>query len=91
MDILTDPGKVHVQFGWEGTTPSGIDANAKTYGAFVAHQAQTAKAEYEHFKSKYAAKSCFGQVEIPFQTFQSGFQVTSAPCLGNQTIKKMVL
>jgi hypothetical protein len=30
-------------------------------------------------------------VKIPFQTFTSGFQVTSAPCLGDQTIEKVVL
>jgi hypothetical protein len=30
-------------------------------------------------------------VKIPFQTFTSGFQVTSAPPLGDQTIKKVVL
>ncbi len=30
-------------------------------------------------------------MKIPFQTFTSGFQVTSAPCLGDQTIEKVVL
>ncbi len=30
-------------------------------------------------------------MKIPFQTFTSGFQVTSAPRLGDQTIKKVVL
>jgi hypothetical protein len=30
-------------------------------------------------------------VKIPFQTFTSGFQVTSAPHLGDQTIEKVIL
>jgi hypothetical protein len=49
------------------------------------------KEEYERFKHKYGAKNHFGNAKIPFQTFTSGFQVTSAPCLGDQTIAKVVL
>jgi hypothetical protein len=62
-------GNNQAQFGQEDMTPLGIDVNAKAYVAFVANQTQTSKEEYEHFKSKYAAKSCFGQINVPFQTF----------------------
>jgi hypothetical protein len=63
----------------------------KTYAAFVAALSETLKEEYEYFKRKYAATNCFGNAKITFQTFTSGFQVTSAPCLGDQTIAKVVL
>jgi hypothetical protein len=88
---LSDSGNVQVKFAWEDTMLSGTNTNAKVYAAFVANQRQTFKEEHKHFKSKCAAKNCFGQVKIPFQTFQSGFQVISVPCLGDQTIKKVVL
>jgi hypothetical protein len=72
----------------------GANANQsedKAYAAFVAAQSETWKEEYECFKRKYAATNCFGNAKIPFQTFTSGFQVTSAPRLGDQTIAKVVL
>ncbi len=77
-------GTFQVKFGNDETTPLGNeDAYSNTYAAFLASQTQTSKEEYEHFKSDYAAKNRFGQVKIPLQTFQSGFQVTSTPRLGD--------
>jgi hypothetical protein len=67
------------------------DPDQQAYAAFVTAQNATLKKEYEHFKSRYAASTCFGNVKIPFQSFASGFQVTSAPPLGDQTIEKVVL
>jgi hypothetical protein len=72
----------------------GANANRsedKAYAAFVAAQSETLKEKHERFKSKYAATNCFGNTKIPFQTFTSDFQVTSAPRLGDQTIAKVVL
>jgi hypothetical protein len=81
-----------VKFGNDETTPSGNkDAHSNVYAAFLASQNQTSKEEYERFKSNYAAKNHFGQVKIPLQTFQSGFQVTSTPRSGDQTIVNVVL
>jgi hypothetical protein len=59
--------------------------------AFAAKKAKTSKEEYERFKSRYYATNHFGNANIPFQTFASGFQVTAAPCLGDQSITKVVL
>jgi hypothetical protein len=64
---------------------------AKAYNTFVEGQNETSKEEYERFKTRYAATNRFGKVKTPFQTFTSGLQVTSAPCLGNETIEKIVL
>ncbi len=61
------------------------------YATFAAKQAKTLNKEYERFKSRYNATNCFGHANIPFQTFASGFQVTAAPCLGDQSITKVVL
>jgi hypothetical protein len=61
------------------------------YAAFAAKQAETSKEEHEHYKSQYNATNRFGKANIPFQTFASGFQVTAAPCLGDQSITKVVL
>ncbi len=85
-------GTFQVKFGNDETTPSGNkDAYSDAYAAFLASQTQTSKEEYERFRSNYAAKNCFGQVKIPLQTFQSGFQVTLTPRLGDQTIVNVVL
>jgi hypothetical protein len=70
---------------------NAISSEDKAYAAFIAAQSETSKEEYECFKRKYAATNCFGNAKIPFQTFTSGFQVTSAPHLGDQTIAKVVL
>jgi hypothetical protein len=67
------------------------DPDQQAYAAFVTAQNLTSKEEYERFKSRYTASTCFGNMKIPFQAFASGFQVTSAPCLGDQTIEKVVL
>jgi hypothetical protein len=64
---------------------------AKAYNAFVESQNETSKEEYARFKTRYAETNRFGKVKTPFQTFTSGFQVTSAPRLGDQTIEKIVL
>ena len=61
------------------------------FNAFVEGQHETSKEEYERFKTRYAATNQFGKVKTPFQTFTSGFQVTLAPRLGNETIEKIVL
>ena len=61
------------------------------YAAFAAKQAETLKEEYERYKSRYNATNRFGNANIPFQTFASGFQVTAAPRLGDQSITKVVL
>jgi hypothetical protein len=61
------------------------------YAAFAAKQAETSKEEYERYKSRYNATNHFGNANIPFQTFASGFQVTAAPYLGDQSIPKVVL
>jgi hypothetical protein len=85
-------GTFQVKFGNDETMPSGNkDAYSDAYAAFLASQTQTSKEEYKCFKSDYAAKNRFGQVKIPLQTFQSGFQVTSTPRLGDQTIVNVVL
>ncbi len=87
-------GSVQVKFEHDPATQLGDNANRsedKAYAAFVAAQSETLKQEYERFKRKYAATNCFGNAKIPFQTFTSGFQVTSAPCFGDQTIAKVVL
>ncbi len=85
-------GTFQVKFGNDETTPSGNKyAYSDTYAAFLASQTQTSKEVYERFKSDYAAKNYFSQVKIPLQTLQSGFQVTSTPCLGDQTIVNVVL
>jgi hypothetical protein len=89
---LGNSGTFQVKFENDETMPSGNkDAYFNAYAAFLASQTQTSKEEYEHFKSDYAAKNRFGQVKIPLQIFQSGFQVTSTPCLGDQTIVNVVL
>ena len=85
-------GTFQVKFGNDETMPSGNkDAYSDAYAAFLASQTQTSKEEYKRFKSDYAAKNHFGKVKIPLQTFQSDFQVTSTPCLGDQTIVNVVL
>ena len=61
------------------------------YAAFAAKQAKTSKEEYERYKSRSNATNHFGNANIPFQTFASGFQVTAAPRLGDQSITKVVL
>ncbi len=61
------------------------------YAAFATKQAETSKEVYERYKSQYNATNHFGNANIPFQTFASGFQVTAAPCLGDQSITKVVL
>ena len=93
VTALGNSGTFQVKFGNDETTPSGNkDTYSNAYAAFLASQTQTStKEEYERFKSDYAAKNCFGQVKIPLQTFQSGFQVTSTPHLGDQTIVNVVL
>jgi hypothetical protein len=89
---LGNSGTFQVKFGNDETTPVGNkDAYFDTYAAFLASQTQTSKEKYKHFKSDYPVKNCFEQVKIPLQTFQSGFQVTSTPCLGDQTIVNVVL
>ena len=89
---LGNSGTFQVKFGNDETTPLGNkDAYSDTYAAFLASQTQTSKEEYERFKSNYAAKNRFGQVKIKLQTFQSGFQVTFTPRLGDQTIVNVVL
>jgi hypothetical protein len=78
-------GTFQVKFGNDEMTPLGNkDTYSDAYAAFLASQTQSSKEEYEHFKSNYAAKNRFGLVKIPLQTFQSGFQVTSTPHLGDQ-------
>ncbi len=61
------------------------------YAAFSAKQAVTSKEEYERYKWQYNATNHFGAAKIPFQTFASGFQVTTAPHLNDQSITKVVL
>jgi hypothetical protein len=73
----------------ENPDQSKEDPDQQAYTAFVTAQNATSKEEYEHFKSRYAASTCFGNMKICFQTFASGFQVTSAHCLGDQTIENL--
>jgi hypothetical protein len=61
------------------------------YAAFIAKQDETSREEYERYKSQYNATNHFGNAKVPFQTFASGFQVTAAPCLGDQSLTKVVL
>ncbi len=87
-------GGVQVKFEHDPNMQLGANANRsedKAYAAFVAAQSETLKEEYECFKCKYAATNHFGNTKIPFRTFKSDFQVTSAPCLGDQSIAKVVL
>jgi hypothetical protein len=85
-------GTFQVKFRNDEMMPSGIkDTYSNAFAAFLASQTQTSKEEYERFKSNYAAKNRFGQVKIPLQTFQSCFQVTLTPHLGDQTIVNAVL
>ncbi len=51
----------------------------KGYATFAAAQSDTSKEEYECYKRQYVPTNCFSTAKIPFQTFASGFQVTSAP------------
>jgi hypothetical protein len=87
-------GSIQVKLEHDPNTQLGADANRskdKIYAVFIAAQSETLKEDYKRFKRKYAATNCFGNAKIPFQTFTSGFQVTSAPRLGDQTIAKFVL
>ncbi len=87
-------GGIQVKFEHDPDTQLGADTNRsedKAYAAFFAAQSATSKEEYKRFKRKNAATNCFGNAKIPFQTFTSGFQVTSAPRLGDQSIAKVVL
>jgi hypothetical protein len=91
---LDAAGGIQFKFEHDSAMQLEFDANRsedKAYTAFVAAQSKTSKEEDECFKRKYAATNCFGTAKIPFRTFTSGLQVTSAPCLGNQTIAKVVL
>ncbi len=63
----------------------------KDYDAFAANQSDTLKEEYKCYKHQYNATNHFGAAKIPFQTFASGFQVTAAPRLGDQSIAKVVI
>ncbi len=86
---VTEDGPIRLKFEdkdeEERCRQSDADV-AKAYNAFVEGQNETSKEEYERFKTRYAATNQFGKVKTPFQTFTSGFQVTSAPRLGNETI-----
>ncbi len=83
----------HVKVEHNGaSTKPPIDVNDEEhYAAFIAKQKKIAKESYEKHRCEYAAKKCFGKVNIPLQTFASGFQVTSAPCLRDQSIDKVIL
>jgi hypothetical protein len=63
----------------------------KDYAAFATNQSDTLKEEYKRYKRQYNATNHFGAAKIPFQTFPSGFQVTAAAHLGDQSITKVVL
>jgi hypothetical protein len=87
-------GSAQVKLEHDPNTQLGANANRsedEACAAFVAAQSETSKKEYKRFKRKYAATNCIGNTKIPFQTFTSGFQVTSAPRLGDQTIAKVVV
>jgi hypothetical protein len=61
------------------------------YAAFAAKQAENSKEEYECHKCQYNATTLFGKAKVPVQTFASGFQVSATPCLGDQSLTKVVL
>ncbi len=61
------------------------------YAAFAAKQAENSKEEYERYKGQYNATTLFGKAKVPVQTFASGFQVSATPCLGDQSLTKVVL
>ncbi len=59
--------------------------------AFADTEAANAKEEYERYKRQYNATNLFGKANVPAQTFSSGFQVNSNPCLGDQSLSKVIL
>jgi hypothetical protein len=75
----------------DSTSPQVKFGYEDDYAAFAAKQAETSKEEYERYKRQYNATTLFGNTKVPFQSFASGFQVTAAPRLGDQSLTKVVL
>jgi hypothetical protein len=62
------------------------------YKAFLATQMDTSQGAYESFKEDYKTPARrFSNVKITGNVLISGFQVTTAPCLGNENINKVIL
>jgi hypothetical protein len=62
------------------------------YKAFLATQLDTSQGAYELFKEVYKTPARqFSNVKITRSVLKSGFQVTTAPCLGNKNIDKTIL
>jgi hypothetical protein len=62
------------------------------YEAFLATQMDTSQGAYELFKEGYKTPTRqFSHVKITGNVLKSGFQVTTAPCLGNKNIDKVIL
>ncbi len=80
-------GGVQVNFEHDPNTQLGADANRGEDDTY----ADLLQLSLKPWKRNTNASSCFGNAKIPFQTFTSGFQVTSAPRLGDQLIAKVVL
>ncbi len=62
------------------------------YAAFLATQSNTTEEDYQKFKSTYITPAkCFSHVDITGDILQTGFEMSTAPCLGDQEIAKTVL
>ncbi len=72
---------------------SGISAqNFPDYKAFLDTQMDTSQGAYESFKEDYKTPARqFSNVKITGNVLTLGFQVTTAPCLGNKNIPKVIL
>ncbi len=62
------------------------------YEAFLATQMDTSQGTYELFREDYKNPARqFSNVKITGNVLKSKFQVTTAPCLGNKNIDKIIL
>jgi hypothetical protein len=62
------------------------------YEAFLATQSNTTEEDYQKVKSTYITPSkCFSHVDITANIFPTGFEMSTAPCLGDQEIAKIIL
>ncbi len=94
-DHSHDSDDIRVKFEHGSTTSmhttAQVDHEDVGYQDFIASQMDASKESYKRYMHNYSAKNCFAGIKIPLQTFLSGFQVTSAPHLGNEAIKKEIL
>jgi hypothetical protein len=62
------------------------------YEAFLATQSNTTEEDYQIFKSMYITPAkCFSHVDITGDIPETGFEMSTVPCLGDQETAKIVL